>query len=100
MVFHALTCARSRRSCKNRGRTLLLLLLHNFIEMFGKNCEKIWHCYLLTFDSQRLSAPFHAPNFEEVGGHIGLGTSVCPSVRLSVTHFVGCKTKELLELGN
>ena len=35
------------------------LLLHNFNEMFGKICENMWHYILLTFDSQRLSAPVY-----------------------------------------
>ena len=36
---------------------------------------------------------------KKLRGHIGLGLSVCPSVRLSDTPFVGCKTREPLELG-
>ena len=45
---------------------------------------------------------FYAPNFEEVEGAYWFGPvrlSVCPSVRLSVTPYVGCKTREPLELG-
>ena len=37
---------------------------------------------------------FYAPNFEEVEGAYWFGT-----VRLSVTPYVGCKTREPLELG-
>ena len=39
------------------------------------------------------------PTSKKMMGHIGLGLSVCPSVRLSVMPFVGCKTREPLELG-
>ena len=38
--------------------------------------------------------PFMPPTSKKLRGHIGLG----PSIHLSVTPFVGCKTKELLEL--
>ena len=44
-----------------------------------------------------------SPRSKKLRGHIGLGPSVYPSVRpsvrLSVTPFVGDKTRELLELG-
>ena len=46
-----------------------------------------------------VKADFYAPTSKKLMGHIGLGPSVCPSVRLSVTPFVGCKTREPLELG-
>ena len=42
---------------------------------------------------------FMPPTSKKLRGHIGLGLSVCPSARLSVTPFVGCKTREPLELG-
>ena len=58
---------------------------------------------------------FMPPTSKKLRGHIGLGLSVCPSVRLtvcpsvrlsvcpsvrlSVTPYVGCKTREPLELG-
>ena len=38
---------------------------------------------------------FMPPTSKKLRGHIGLG----PSVRLSVTPFVDCKTRELFELG-
>ena len=48
------------------------------------------------------SSAYYAPNFEEVEGAYWFGhvrLTVCPSVRLSVTPYVGCKTREPLELG-
>ena len=42
---------------------------------------------------------FMPPTSKKLRGHIGLGLSVCSSVRLSVTPYVGCKTREPLELG-
>ena len=43
---------------------------------------------------------FMPPTSKKLRGHIGLGMSVCPFVRLSNTPIVGVKTRELLELGN
>ena len=40
-----------------------------------------------------------SPTSKKLRGHIGLGLSVCPSIHLSVTPFVGRKTREPLELG-
>ena len=42
---------------------------------------------------------FMPPTSKKLRGHIGLSLSVCTSVRLSVTPFVGCKTREPLQLG-
>ena len=39
---------------------------------------------------------FMPPIMKKFRGHIGLGPSICPSVRYA---FVGCKTREPLELG-
>ena len=41
----------------------------------------------------------YASSLKQLGGHIGLGPSVCPSVHLSVTRFVCLRTSEPLELG-
>ena len=42
---------------------------------------------------------FMPPTSKKLRGHIGFGLSACPSVCLSVTPIVGCKTRGPLELG-
>ena len=45
-----------------------------------------------------MPAIFMPPTSKKLREHIGLGSSVCLSVRLLITPFVGSKTREPLEL--
>ena len=60
------------------------------------------HIYFFSIPDFRCSTVFFfiSPTSKKLRAHIGLGLSICQSVRLSVTPFVvGCKTREPFELG-
>ena len=71
---------------------------------FGRGSPKEHACKIISksihwFRRRSRSKVFMLPTSKKLRGHIGLGPSVCPSVRLSVTPIGGCKTREPLELG-
>ena len=77
--------------------------------MLRKNLSCFWDKVKIAFDSETTASVdtirdrkagnnIYAPNFEEVEGAYWFGP-VRLSVRRSITPFVGCKTREPLELG-